>query len=212
MKVTCACCRFFSPKSASRQRNECHRHSPTARRAADGRHDEFAIGIWPAVSPDSWCGEFKRHIGVRHAQSAQRGNDQGVAMNRRRLETTSEIPKSTRTTFAHVREFDGIATTLPCWQGRDTWPRGGPRATSVLWRIRRWISMSWRRLHRIAVVCRWRHVARRSPTLARENKSQQPCHVGNHATRRNTVAHVRSASMAYACTCVPPMRRYFPEN
>jgi hypothetical protein len=67
MKVTCTCCRFFCPKSVNQRRNECHRHSPAPRLAADGRHDEFAVGIWPAVSPGGWCGEFKRQIITRQA-------------------------------------------------------------------------------------------------------------------------------------------------
>ena len=72
MKTTCVCCRFFSPQSAGRSRNECRRHSPAARRAQDGRHDQFAVGIWPAVSPDGWCGEFKSRFSVPpiHGMSA----------------------------------------------------------------------------------------------------------------------------------------------
>ena len=62
MKISCACCRFFSPKSVNHRRNECHRHSPQPRLAPDGRHDEFAFGIWPAVAPEGWCGEFKRRV------------------------------------------------------------------------------------------------------------------------------------------------------
>ena len=66
MKVTCVCCRFFSPKSVNQRRNECHRHSPAPRLAADGRHDEFGIVVWPMVAPDGWCGEFKRQVLTRY--------------------------------------------------------------------------------------------------------------------------------------------------
>ena len=66
MKLTCACCRFFAPKSAGQPRNECRRHSPTARLGVDGRHDEFGIGVWPIVAPNLWCGEGKRLVITRH--------------------------------------------------------------------------------------------------------------------------------------------------
>ena len=61
MKPACACCRYFAAKSAIRQRNECRRHTPATQLANHGHH-ELAIGIWPAVSPDGWCGEFKRCV------------------------------------------------------------------------------------------------------------------------------------------------------
>lgn len=66
MKVSCACCRYFSSKSAVRPRHECRRRSPAPRLGVDGRHDEFGLGVWPIVSPDGWCGEFKRQIVTRH--------------------------------------------------------------------------------------------------------------------------------------------------
>ena len=62
MKITCACCRYFSPKSAGHQRDECRRHTPTPRLTSNGRHDEFGVSVWPAVSSDGWCGEFKPAI------------------------------------------------------------------------------------------------------------------------------------------------------
>ena len=33
-----------------------------------------------------------------------------------------------RTTFAHGAKEKNIATNMPCWQERNTWPHGGPRA------------------------------------------------------------------------------------
>ena len=67
MKVTCACCRYFSPRSAGHPRNECRRHSPAPRLTCDGRHDEFGIGVWPIVSAEGWCGEFKRRVAIYQA-------------------------------------------------------------------------------------------------------------------------------------------------
>ena len=69
MKAMCVACRFFSPETDRRSRNECRRHSPEARRAERGRHDELAIGIWPAVSPDGWCGEFESRFDVEDKPS-----------------------------------------------------------------------------------------------------------------------------------------------
>lgn len=66
MKVSCACCRFFSPKSVTQPRHECHRRAPVPRLGPDGRHDELGIGVWPIVSPEKWCGEFKRLVITRH--------------------------------------------------------------------------------------------------------------------------------------------------
>ncbi len=60
MKPACAYCCFFSRKSVGHPRNECRRHSPAPRLAADGRHAEIGIGVWPIVAPNGWCGEYKR--------------------------------------------------------------------------------------------------------------------------------------------------------
>ena len=70
MKVTCACCRFFSPKSVAQPRHECHRRAPVPRLGQDGRHDEFGIGVWPIVLPEKWCGEFKRLVVTRNVVAA----------------------------------------------------------------------------------------------------------------------------------------------
>lgn len=73
MKVACSCCRFFSPKSPGHPRDECRRYSPAPRLAHDGRHDQFAIGIWPAVLPDHWCGDFKRRMALHQAVGVTTG-------------------------------------------------------------------------------------------------------------------------------------------
>ena len=69
MKAMCVVCRFFSPETEQRSRNECRRHSPEARRTERGRHDQHAIGIWPAVSPNGWCGEFQSRLDVPSTKS-----------------------------------------------------------------------------------------------------------------------------------------------
>lgn len=61
MKIACECCRYFAPKTVGHQRNECRRHTPAARLANNGHH-ELAVGIWPVVSPDGWCGEFEHRF------------------------------------------------------------------------------------------------------------------------------------------------------
>jgi hypothetical protein len=66
MKIACSCCRYFAPKSASRSRNECRRHTPAPRLP----HDQSPLGIWPAVLPDHWCGEFKRRVTIHSSMHA----------------------------------------------------------------------------------------------------------------------------------------------
>jgi hypothetical protein len=62
MKPMCSTCRFFSPRYPTGFSEECHRHSPAPRLTFDGRHDDFGFGVWPAVLPDYWCGEFEPRV------------------------------------------------------------------------------------------------------------------------------------------------------
>jgi hypothetical protein len=58
MNASCSNCQFFFLETNRHARSECRRRPPEARRSDRGHHDSFAIGIWPRVSPDGWCGEF----------------------------------------------------------------------------------------------------------------------------------------------------------
>lgn len=119
-----------------------------------------------------------------------------ATMSNRRLCTTSEYPKSNAT---RLRTCASWRPSLPrCHIGRDA-TRGHvvarsrclPRNEVTICRERNGAACI-----ELPFALGWRDVARRSPTLARKRISQPPCHVGSDATRRNTVAHVRSANVA----------------
>lgn len=69
MKAMCVACRFFSPETDRRSRNECRRNPPETRRTERGQHDQHALGIWPRVSPDGWCGKFESRFEIQQPQS-----------------------------------------------------------------------------------------------------------------------------------------------
>ena len=67
MKPTCSACRFFLPRHPIGCFDECRRHSPAPRLTFDGRHDDFEFGVWPAVLPEHWCGEFEQQVSGRQS-------------------------------------------------------------------------------------------------------------------------------------------------
>lgn len=73
MKVNCACCSYFSPMSNRHRRNQCRRRAPAPRLTYDGRHDVLELGVWPVVTPEDWCGEFKRRVPIRQVSMSTMG-------------------------------------------------------------------------------------------------------------------------------------------
>jgi len=74
MRETCEHCRFYGPVSVKgADFGFCRRHAPRTSTGSSGAHgvlacsaDEFVHALknrsdwarWPAVTPQSWCGEF----------------------------------------------------------------------------------------------------------------------------------------------------------
>ena len=111
MKLTAVCCRFFAPKSAGQPRNECRRPRHSWHLGHDGRHDEFAIGIWPAVSPEGWCGEFKRQVILATPRWLQH-QWKDTAMSSNQLCATSFERSRTQHVCARSQRAP-FATTMP---------------------------------------------------------------------------------------------------
>lgn len=73
---TCRGCAFFLLKEAQHSFGDCHRMPPSMEFSANFRPDNvwaerqkyrleithFRNGVWPNVSGDEWCGEFKPRV------------------------------------------------------------------------------------------------------------------------------------------------------
>lgn len=54
---TCSNCAYYHPAEAMGHKGECHYHPPQVVQTGDADHP-IIKSVWPAVSPDSWCGQW----------------------------------------------------------------------------------------------------------------------------------------------------------
>ena len=60
--TTCATCRFCTPHPTDSALVQCRRMPPTV--------TTMAMGQWPVVRPDAWCGEWRAVDGRKNGDKA----------------------------------------------------------------------------------------------------------------------------------------------
>lgn len=61
---TCATCKFAAPKTGYEQ-HQCRRNAPDLRTVSPHIDTREHVPIWPIVSSNDWCGEYRAAIAVK---------------------------------------------------------------------------------------------------------------------------------------------------